>query len=142
MPTHYELKKLARIRLLEAKALSEKGLYDGACYLAGYVIELALKARICKILDMANYPESGEISRSFKTHKYDDLIKLAGLDRKFDKAKKINSGLFTNWSLVTEWSEDFRYLPVGTSPKIRTQQIINALEDSKDGVFTWIRKKW
>ena len=50
MPTRQELKKLAKIRLLEAKALFDKGLYDGACYLAGYVVALALKARICKVL--------------------------------------------------------------------------------------------
>ncbi|MDG6028095.1 MAG: HEPN domain-containing protein [Candidatus Brocadia sp.] len=48
---------------MEAKALFDKGLYDGSCYLAGYVIELALKARVCKILDMTDYPESGDISR-------------------------------------------------------------------------------
>jgi len=142
MPTRQELKKLAKIRLLEAKALFDKGLYDGACYLAGYVVEMALKARICRILDMAAYPESGEISRLFKTHKYDDLVKLSGLERKFEEAKKLNSELFTNWSLVTEWSEEFRYRPVGTNSKIRAQQIINALENPKDGIFTWIKKRW
>lgn len=142
MPTRRELKKLAEIRLLESKALFDKKLYDGACYLAGYVIELALKARICKVLDMVHYPESGEISRSFKTHKYDELIKLSGLERKFDEAKNLNPSLLTNWSLVTEWSEEFRYRPVGTNTQIRAHKIINALEDSNDGVFTWIKKKW
>jgi len=141
MPTHEELKKLAKTRLVESKALFDKGLYDGACYLAGYVIELALKARICKILDI-HYPESGEISRSFKTHKYDELIKLSGLERKFDEAKKLNSALFTNWSLVTGWSEEFRYRPIGTNTQIRAQQFINALENQKDGIFTWIKKRW
>jgi len=66
MPTKIELKKLARTRLKEAKVLYQNGLYDGACYLAGYVIELALKARICKVLDLDDYPETGEISKSFK----------------------------------------------------------------------------
>lgn len=46
MPTHEELKKLAKTRLIEAKALLDNELYDGARYLAGYVIELALKARV------------------------------------------------------------------------------------------------
>ncbi|HLG29095.1 MAG TPA: hypothetical protein VI387_02695, partial [Candidatus Brocadiales bacterium] len=85
---------------------------------------------------------SGDISRLFKTHKYDDLVKLSGLERKFEEAKKSNSALFTNWSLVTKWSEEFRYLPVGTNPKKYVWQIINALEDPKDGVFTWIKNVW
>lgn len=56
MPTRKELQDLAEIRLQEAKVLFEKEFYDGARYLAGYVIELALKARICKILDLDQYP--------------------------------------------------------------------------------------
>ena len=142
MVTRQELKKLAKTRLLEAKTLCNEGLYDGSCYLAGYTIELALKARICKILDLTHYPESGEISKSFKIHKLDILIKLSGLERKFDEAKKSNPSLFTNWSLISNWSEEFRYRPIGTNPKIKAEQIINALEDPNDGVFTWIKKRW
>ncbi|MDG6028096.1 MAG: hypothetical protein E3K40_15625 [Candidatus Brocadia sp.] len=65
----------------------------------------------------------------FKTHKYDDLVKLSGLERKFDEAKKANVALFTNWSLVTDWSEEFRYRPVGTNSKKRVQEIINDFVD-------------
>jgi len=142
MPTRTELKELATTRLEEAKALFASGLYDGCCYLAGYVVELALKARICKVLDLIDYPDTGEISRSFKTHKLDDLIRLAGLQRKFDAAKAVNPRLLTNWSLVTAWTEEFRYKPVGSSPRIRAEEIIFALEDRMDGVFTWIKKRW
>lgn len=46
MPSKNELKALSKTRLKEVKALYDNGLYDGASYLAGYVIELALKARI------------------------------------------------------------------------------------------------
>ena len=44
MPTRQELKALSELRLKEAEALFGSGLYDGTVYLAGYVIELALKA--------------------------------------------------------------------------------------------------
>jgi HEPN domain len=142
MPTRAELKELARTRLKEAKTLYDSGLYDGASYLAGYVVELALKARICKILDLNMYPETGEIARSFKTHKLDDLIRLAGLQRKFDRAKASNPSLLTNWSLVTTWSEQFRYNPVGSSPRVRAGEIIAALDDPMDGIFTWLKKYW
>ncbi len=115
MPTRAELKELARTRLQKAKTLYNSGLYDGASYLAGYVVELALQARICKTPDVNAYPETGEIGRSFRTHKLDDLIRLAGLQRKFDRAKASRPCLLTSWSLVTTWSEQVRYNPVGSS---------------------------
>ena len=142
MPKRAELKELAKTRLREARALFDCGLYGGSYYLAGYVVELSLKARICRLLDMEDYPESGDLSRSFKIHKLDDLLRLAGLERRFEKAKMANPKLLTNWSLVTEWKEDFRYKPVGSSAKLRAQDTIAALEDKNDGIFTWIKKYW
>jgi len=142
MPKRSELKELAKIRLKEAKALFDCELYDGSRYLAGYVVELSLKACICKVLDTDNYPESGELSRSFKTHNFDDLLNLTGLGRRFDRAKIVNPNLLANWSLVTEWTESFRYKPVGSSPKQLAQDTIAALEDKKDGIFTWMKKYW
>ena len=100
MDTRNKLKELAKARLHEAKVLCDKELYDGVCYLAGYVIELALKARICRISDLAEYPQTGEISRAFKTHKYSDLLKLSGLERIFNDAMGTNPSLYWNWSLL------------------------------------------
>jgi len=142
MPTRNELKNLAKTRLQEAKVLFDKGLYDGACYLAGYVVELALKARICKILDLVEYPQSGEISRAFKTHRYDDLLILSGLERKFNDARGTNSSLHANWSLLRKWTEDIRYHPIGSKSKKDAEYVINALDNPEDGVFTWIKKRW
>lgn len=142
MPAYTELKTLAEIRLQEAKALSDKNLYDGARYLLGYVVEFALKARICKILDMNEYPETGEISKTYKTHNYDVLIKLAGLEKKFDRAKNLSKQLFDNWSYSTLWKEDFRYKPIGTNKIKDINDAFDALEDQKDGIFTWIKNWW
>jgi hypothetical protein len=66
MPSRTELKKISQTRLKEVKLLYNHRLYDGALYLSGYIIETALKARICKILDN-NYPETGNVSKSFLT---------------------------------------------------------------------------
>jgi len=142
MLTRNELKELAKARLQEAKVLFDKGLYDGACYLAGYVVELALKARICKILDLDEYPQTGEISRAFKTHNYDNLLKLSGLERRFNDAIGTNPSLLINWSVLEGWTEEFRYRPIGSSSKKDIERIINALDNPKDGVFTWIKRRW
>ena len=53
-----DLRKLARTRLGDAQKLFESKRYDGAIYLAGYAIELALKARICQTLEWPGFPES------------------------------------------------------------------------------------
>ena len=141
MPTRSELKTISTIRFKEVKVLYRNRLYDGANYLSGYVVETALKARICKILD-ADYPESGEISRSFLTHKFDTLVKLGGLQRTLDNELNTNINFKTNWSLVTSWSETFRYKPIGTSAQSDIEDIINALQDPNDGILTWIKKRW
>jgi hypothetical protein len=51
MPTVHELKSLTQQRLDEADDLLSLNRTDAAFYLAGYAIELALKAAICKTLD-------------------------------------------------------------------------------------------
>lgn len=42
-----ELDNIARARIEDAQALLTAGRVDGATYLCGYAVELALKARIC-----------------------------------------------------------------------------------------------
>jgi hypothetical protein len=136
-----ELKKISITRLKEVKVLYANGLYDGAKYSAGYVIETALKARICKILN-SDYPDTGEISKSFLTHKFDILVKLGGLQKTLDNELNLNVNFKTNWSLVTSWTESLRYKPIGTTSQADVQDIINALEDENDGILTWIKKRW
>lgn len=141
MPTRNELKNISKTRFKEVKALHQSRLYDGAKYLSGYVVETALKARVCQILD-SDYPETGAIAKSFLTHKFDILVKLGGLQNTLDNELNSNVNFKTNWSLVTGWTEAFRYKPIGTSSRTDVQDIINALEDGTDGIFTWIKKRW
>ena len=100
MPTRRDLQKLAKLRLREAEHLERKGLYDGCVYLCGYVVEFALKARICRVLGLSSYPDEKEVGRVFKTHNFDVLKLLAGLEEETTLAK--NKALFNNWSTATE----------------------------------------
>lgn len=54
MKTIAEIKQLSKLRLEEAEILCIAGKYDGAFYLAGYSVELMLKAKICENFDMDN----------------------------------------------------------------------------------------
>jgi hypothetical protein len=59
-----ELKRLAADRLKDAQSLLKAKRYNGAIYLCGYAVELALKARICQTLKWADFPETaGEFDK-------------------------------------------------------------------------------
>lgn len=139
MPTINQLRVLSRLRLKEAQYLYNQQMYDGACYLGGYAIELAFKAKICKLLKVSDYPEK---LQSFKIHRLEELVFLAGLKSEWE-SKKISNSLFkTNCDLVFAWNETWRYLPKGTKTQMNAQDFLEAITNNTDGVFTWIKNKW
>jgi len=101
-----ELTKLYKDRLKDAEILMNAKRYDGAYYLCGYAIELALKRRICKSLNWDGYPNSNkefENLKSFKVHNLDSLLHLSG------KEKKIKKGFLAEWSIINDWNPETRY---------------------------------
>src|SRR5690348_11889977 len=100
-----QLQQLARLRLREAEALYNARLYDGCVYLAGYAVELGLKARICRLLGLSEYPL--KLGQSFRVHNLEQLKALAGITRDIDINK--NRELFSNWSRAVEWDPEQRY---------------------------------
>jgi HEPN domain-containing protein len=135
MTTRNQLKNLALLRRREAQVLFEAGLYDGARYLAGYVLELALKARICRILDFEEYPDSGEFRRLYATHDLDQLLKLSGLSRKLSIQE---SELFDSWSTAALWRPERRYDIPGVTKHEDVRDILGAVDE----VLRWIKKHW
>src|SRR5689334_3330126 len=105
MLTRVELRRIARTRLRDAEVLFDGRRYDGAVYLCGYAIELALKARICTTLRWAGFPERGNEFRdlqSFKTHDFEALLRLAGREN-------IRVAHLADWSVVVQWNPESRY---------------------------------
>ncbi len=139
MPTRNELKKLAKLRLKEAETLFDAGLYDGAVYVSGYVIEFALKARICKLLDTEEYPSTGKFKSVYAVHDFEQLLFLSGLKKKSSLA---HVDLHTNWSIIIPWSPEMRYKPKGSVSKEDAEQILNAIREKPNGVYQWIMKYW
>lgn len=136
--TRAELQDLALLRLEEADALFNAQKFDGCVYLCGYVVELGLKAAICKTLDIGEYPESRRY-QAFKVHDFDDLVLLAGLQ---SSVVGLTGGLRVNWSFVSRWSSTMRYTPRNTSVQSAALDWLEALRDPNDGVLTWLRTKW
>jgi hypothetical protein len=102
-----ELRNLCEDRIKEAEALVDVKLYDGAYYLCGYAVEIALKKRICKTLRWnGGYPRTDAEFKnltSFKTHDLDMLLHLSGIE------DEIKQRFFSEWSIVTVWKPEMRY---------------------------------
>ncbi len=72
--TRSDFRQLAEVRLLEAKALLDLGKWDGSYYLAGYAVELGLKACIIRLLMATDaFPEK-EYSKNCYTHDVEKLV--------------------------------------------------------------------
>jgi len=138
MATRNELKELALLRLSEAETLFAAGLYDGAGYLCGYVLELALKARICRILDLAEYPATGDLGRVYATHDLVRLLTLAGLRGRL----VANAAVVKNWGLAAPWKPDQRYDAAGSLTMRDAEEFLEAIRNRKEGVLPWIKKFW
>jgi HEPN domain-containing protein len=118
-----ELKRVARARLRDSQVLCDKGRYDGAIYLCGYSVEIALKARICKTLKWAEFPLTNnefKTLQSFKTHDLDVLLKLSGIQ------EKIKTRYFAEWSLIATWDPEVRYKTVGSATKTDAVNLIQS----------------
>lgn len=135
MTTRNQLKELALLRRQEAQVLFDAELYDGARYLAGYVLELALKARICRLLDFEEYPDTGDFRRLYATHDLDQLLKLSGLRRKLSLQ---DDALFDSWSTAALWKPERRYDVPGSTKREDVRDILSAI----DKVLRWIKKHW
>ncbi len=101
---------MAQARLEDSKILLANDRYDGAGYICGYAVELALKARICDTLSWSGYPDTKkefENLLSFKTHNLDVLLSLSG------REPAIKQNNFADWSIVCLWKPESRYSAVG-----------------------------
>jgi HEPN domain len=143
--TRQEFKQIALVRLREAEALLDKNHYDGACYLAGYCLEMALKAVICRHMDKDDFFDilKSESARAFKIHNLGELIILSGLQRRFEELDRTNPILLDNWSLIKEqikWSEQLRY-QVGFTRK-QAEDMLIAINHPQNGILKWLKKYW
>jgi hypothetical protein len=120
-----ELRKIAKARWLDAAALLKARRYDGAYYLSGYAIELALKARICRTLKWPGFPESAQEFKglqSIKTHDLEMLLRFSGIEG------RIKQKHLPEWSVVLDWNPEKRYQPIGHSS---LQQATDMLTSAK-----------
>ncbi len=119
-----DLKSVARARLDDAKVLLKGHRPDGAVYLCGYAVEMALKARLCRTLKWSGFPETGaefQGLQSIKTHNLEILLRLSGVEG------RIKTRLMREWSLVLGWDPEKRYRTLGQSTEQQAKDMIAAV---------------
>ncbi len=133
-----DFQTLSGIRIKEAKALLDRGLYDGAYYLAGYAVECALKACIVKLTREHDFPDKDVVNKSW-THNLIQLVEVAGLEKERKEKASADKEFEIRWGLVKDWSEDSRYRKVGEK---EAGQLYEAISDPKHGVLPWLEQHW
>lgn len=101
----------------------EAGRFDGATYLCGYAVEVALKAQICRVLNWPEFPSTGgefTAYRSFQTHELDVLLRLSGQEA------RIKQNHFAHWNVVAVWKAESRYNIIGTAEQADAAAMIEA----------------
>jgi hypothetical protein len=101
-----ELRAIARARFRDADVLLRAKRFDGAWYLCGYAVELALKARICRTLKWPGFPGSRhefEGLQLVKAHDLDILLQFSGI------ADRVKTKHMAEWSVVRLWNPEKRY---------------------------------
>jgi len=149
-----EIKQLAYERLSEAEILCNAGKYDGAFYLAGYSVELMLKAKICEHFGIDNLFDErasnihgvATVRNAVKKHDIRLLFIYSGLITKFRKAKVVDQILMETYGYLIAnpgdeslWNEQVRYQPIGSQNKQNVQELIKLLNDDK-GLLKWIEQ--
>lgn len=133
-----DLQANAQRKFDDAVILFRNGSPSNAYYLAGYAIELGLKACVAAQLAPQTIPDKAIIKRILD-HNFNVLIGLSGLADELKRTQTADLDFAANWAVVSEWSPDARYEAIDA---MSTQTLIDAIGNENSGVLKWIRTHW
>ncbi|MFT3987218.1 hypothetical protein [Aestuariivirga sp.] len=133
-----DLQKLAEQKIEDASLLLANNRFGNAFYLAGYAIEIGLKACISKQIIAQMIPSKQFVDKLY-THEFKALIGLAGLAQELQDEQKRDRLFATYWGAVGEWNEAARYTATDAAT---AQLMVQATRDTNSGVLRWIRLHW
>lgn len=132
-----DLALASKERMLEAELLMREGRYASAIAMGIYSLEILLKVRICRVLDLIALPTAFEI------HNIDELLILSGLSSVLNNEN--NSILRNNWNEIKLVSikelNDLRYTPSLHWDRSKAEDFFLKLNHPDDGVFVWISNR-
>jgi HEPN domain-containing protein len=133
-----DLQAIARAKLEDALLLFKHGRFSNAYYLAGYAVEIGLKACIARQIVAETIPDRHFISETYR-HELNKLIGAAGLTADLKAREQRSPAFAANWSTVAEWSPEKRYESIDS---YSAQFMIEAVNEPENGVFPWIKIYW
>lgn len=143
------IRSIARLRLKEAQVLATNAQPEGAFYLAGYGVELILKAKVAERLGLPwlfdarftppaeQFAGLSDLRNLLKTHNLLLLLAVAGLKPAYDQQQKASKDFFKYKSLLESWSEGIRYQLPGSVLAPDAQNFLNFLT-APTGFLQWI----
>jgi HEPN domain-containing protein len=136
--TRVDLQQLADEKLSDAQILFSAKSWSNAYYLAGYAVELAIKACIAKSFKADTVPDKDVVLKTY-SHEFPKLIGTAGLTAELQKQVQASQDFGTAWGVVNEWSPEDRYR---SNSEQDAEELIAAVSDTTHGVLAWIRTHW
>lgn len=138
-----DFKATAEAMFESAFCLGEAGQHRNACYLAGYVVECALKAMLLVRYDLANVPRPAANRGGYRTHDLGQLdalltdLSLSAEPRvlKYGLPLRVAAGIGAGWSPThrydgSRWTASDAYLEEAT-------EVVDILANLElDGVLT------
>lgn len=135
----YDLQKISKIRVREAKVLLDRNHPEGAYYLLGYAVECAFKACLAKQVKQYDFPDKKMVNDLY-THDLEKLLSISGLKAEHNRECRNNPSFELNWAIGKDWSEQARYIIKVDKKKAKDFRL--AVVSRKNGVLTWLQKHW
>jgi hypothetical protein len=88
---------------------------------------------------MHDFPDKKLINDAY-FHDLEKLLAASGLKERFRKARDSSAALELNWSIVKDWSTNARYRT--NISKKAANDFIDACNDKRFGVLSWLKKRW
>jgi HEPN domain-containing protein len=133
-----DLRARAQANLDDAVLLFENSRFTNSYYLAGYAVELGLKACIAAQVSAETIPDKEFIKKILK-HEFGVLVGLAGLAEELKSAQDSDEDFAANWAIASEREPDSRYESIDA---VTSQLLIEAISDPESGVLKWIKAHW
>jgi hypothetical protein len=108
-----------------------------AYYLAGYAIELMLKAILSSRFRTDTFPDR-EWSTKVFIHDFGKLADLALVKSDLAQSADNDPEFFARWQIVLQWKEVSRY---DSRQEDSARQLIEAIEHPEHGVLQWLRAR-
>lgn len=122
---------MAEARPGDARLLLEHRRASNAYDLAGYSVEIALKASIARQIAADTIPDK-DLIRNVYSHEFMKLVGLAGLSGELRREQPRDRTFAVHWAVADEWLPDARYR---SYTMFEAQALLDAIEDAEHGVM-------